>query len=210
MLILSNSRRGFLDGREDDFQMPYTLNEIWNGMERMSPEWCRVQAKSIANVVQMARDRKGGVFREDFFNGDFFADDLDCDGLIAMLNEMAVKDYKTASGAAFRIMSHLLYVHTSPNNPAVKHWLEEVDNFLDLFADGVGVDKKHEFGNTNLKNELKENWSDIYDRAVKKVFKKAKDAEIFPFDTKKIPEEASWSVEDFLTKSPKELVRMLY
>ena len=189
--------------------MSYILNEDWHGMERMSPEWCRVQVGSLARVMHESRDRNVSL-QEDAFNGDFFVDALDCEGLIAMLNEMAVKDYKTASGAAIRIMSHLLYVHTSPNNTAVKHWLEEVDNFLDLFADGIGVDRKHEFGNTNLRNELKKNWSYIYDRAVKKVFRKAKDAEIFSFDTKKIPQEASWSIEDFLTKSPKELVAMIH
>ena len=189
--------------------MSYILNETWHGMERTSPEWFRVQVGSLARVMHESRDCDD-VLREDSFNGDFFVDDLDVEGLIALLNEMAVKDYKTASSAAFRIMSHLLYIHTSPNNNAVRHWLDEVDRFLDLFADGIGVDKKHEFGNTNLRKELKENWSDIYDRAVKKVFIKAKDAEIFPFDTKKIPQEASWSVEDFLTKSPKELVFMIH
>ena len=190
--------------------MAYELNESWHGMERISPEWCRVQVGSLSRVVKGFRNRDD-FLQEDSFNGNSFVDDfLDVEGLIALLNEMAVKDYKTASGAAFRIMSHLLYIHTSPNNTAVKHWLEEVDNFLDLFADGIGVDKKHEFGNTNLKNELKENWSDIYERAVKKVFRKAKDAEIFSFNTKKIPKEVSWSVEDFLTKSPKELVSMIH
>ena len=178
--------------------MSYILNESWQGIDRLSEEWCRKQAESIARVIHDYRNCEVPL-----------GEDFDGDGLIAFLNEMAVKDYKTASGAAFRIMSHLLYVHTSPNNTAVNHWLEEVDNFLDLFADGVGVDKKHEFGNTNLKNELRENWSDIYDRAINKVLKKARDAEIFSFDTKKIPETASWSVEDFLTKSPKELLKMI-
>lgn len=183
--------------------MTYVLNEDWHGMDRLSEEWCRKQAESIARVIHSYRKHEV-LLREDFFMEEF-----DGDGLIAFLNEMAVKDYKTASGAAFRIMSHLLYVHTSPNNTAVNHWLEEIDNFLDLFADGVGVDKKHRFGNTNLKNELRENWSDIYDRAVNKVYKKAKDAEVFSFDTEKIPETASWSIEDFLTKSPKELIKMI-
>ena len=172
-------------------------------MDRLSEEWCRKQAESIARVAHGYRNR------EVLLGEDFFVEDFDSDGLIAFLNEMAIKDYKTASGAAFRIMSHLLYVYTSPHNTAVNHWLEETDNFLDLFADGVGADKKHEFGSTDLRNELRKNWSDIYDRAVKKVLKKAGDAEIFSFDTKRIPETASWSIEDFLTKSPKELLKMI-
>ncbi len=210
MLILSNSRKGFLDGRKDDFQMPYILTEKWNGIDRLTEEWCRRQAESIARVVHGFRDHK--VFlREDFFDGDFFAEDFDSDGLIAFLNEMAVKDYKSASSLAFRMMSHLLYVHTSPDNPAVNHWLDEIDNFGYAFADAVGVDRKHELGNTNIRNKLRENWSDIYEKAVRQVLTKAKRySTAFNFDTASIPVEVVWTVEDFLTRNTEELVEMLH
>ena len=89
--------------------MFYKLNEDWHGMERMSPEWCRVQVGSLARVMHESRDRNVSL-QEDAFNGDFFVDDLDTEGLIAMLNEMAEARYDTAESYASLVMEHLLYL----------------------------------------------------------------------------------------------------
>ena len=190
--------------------MSYILNEDWHGMERMSPEWCRVQVGSLARVLQESRDRN--VFlQEDSFNGDFFADDLDTEGLIAMLDEMAEARYDTAESYASLVMEHLLYLRIAPNNDSVIHWQCEVSNFLRLFRkNGVGVRVRRKAGNANIKKELTENWSEIYEEAVGEVRDKAENAKPFTFKVGLIPETVPWTVDDFLEKNTNALVAMIH
>ena len=210
MLTRKNVTKKFSDSFENDLNKGYILAEDWNGMERMSPEWFRVQVGTLSRVINGSRDYDG-IFQEDAFNGDFFVKELDTEGLIAMLNEMAVKDYKSAGSFAFRMMSHLLYVHTAPNNTAVNHWLDEIDSFRYAFIDAVGADEKHELGNTNIRNRLHENWTSIYKKAVRHVLTKAKRySKVLFLDTTIIPVEASWTVEDFLTKETESLDSMIH
>ncbi len=167
----------------------YILNESWKGMDRVTPEWFKIQADALTHSDE---------------------DDLDRQGLAALLYEMSERDYRTAESAAIQLIKHLLLVFISPNNDAQRHWLQEIMNFIDLFEKGVGVEVERESGNTNIKNKLKQNWAKIYNKAIKKVLYEASIAWSFnQFYTDRIPEENPWTVEDFLTKSPGELLSIL-
>ena len=167
----------------------YILNESWKGMDRVSPEWLKLQADAL-----MQNDE----------------DDLDRDGLSAWLYEMSERDYITAEHTAIRLIETLILVIISPNNDSQRHWIHEIDNFINLFRRAVGVELKKKLGNTNIRNELRENWSDVYNEAVAEVLAKANNAWSFnQFYTDRIPAENPWTVEDFLTKSSGELLNMV-
>ena len=167
----------------------YILNESWKGMDRVSPEWLKLQADALTNNDE---------------------DDLDRDGLSALLYEMSERDYITAEHTAIRLIETLILVIISPNNKEQRYWLREIDTFLFIFEQAVGVELKKELGNTNIRNELRKNWSAIYDKAIKKVLYEANNAWSFnQFYTDRIPEENPWTVEDFLTKSSGELLNMV-
>ena len=102
--------------------------------------------------------------------------------------------------ATINLMEHLLYVIISPDNDAKNHWIGEIGSFLKLFRDGVGVSKINKNGNTNIKNDLAQEWQRNYEKAKRKVINKARLAKLGTFMTDKIPLESPWSVEDFLTK----------
>ena len=167
----------------------YILNESWKGMDRVSPEWLKLQAEAL-----MQNDE----------------DDLDRDGLSAWLYEMSERDYITAESTAIQLIKTLILVIISQNNNAQKHWIHEIDNFIILFRRAVGVELKKKLGNTNIRNELRENWSEVYNEAVAEVLAKANNAWSFnQFYTERIPAENPWTVEDFLTKSSGELLNMV-
>ena len=171
--------------------MSYVLSEDWNGMERTSPEWCQKQAEAIKKYI----------------DGD--NEYIDVDGVVMLLTEMAELRYSTAESMALRLMEHLLYVAVSPDNDAVRHWMTRVNNFRHCFVNSLGVSTIRPKGNTNLKNQLENNREKIYAKAVKEVKWKAQDAAVFGFDLNKIPVNAPWCVDDFLSKGDEELVSMV-
>lgn len=118
---------------------------------------------------------------------------------------MAKRNYDTAESATIKLMEHLLYLVTAPNNDAKNHWLGEMENFRKLLREGLNISKKNKKGNTNFKNRLKGNWQENYEKAVADVFEKARLAKSNTFMTSRIPQEPPWSLEDFLNKNAKEL-----
>ena len=70
-------------------------------------------------------------------------------------------NYATATSATINLMEHLLYVLIAPDIDAKNHWIGEIGNFLKLFRDGVGVSKINKNGNTNIKNDLAQEWQKI-------------------------------------------------
>ena len=170
--------------------MSYILNDDWQGLERTSPEWCQNQAESIRKYIAGTHEY------------------IDVDGIVMLLNEMADAKYSTAESYCERIMAHLLFIHISPTNDAINHWLSEIENFSYNLLPAIGVKAKRRQGNTNIRNELTENWAEIYDRAVEQTRKKARRATIFPFHTDIIPLVAPWNLQDFMSKTPEELAKM--
>ena len=171
--------------------MSYILSEDWHGMERTSPEWCQKQAEAIRKYI----------------DGD--NEYIDVDGVVMLFTEMAELRYSTAESMALRLMEHLLYVAVSPDNDAVRHWLREVNNFRHCFLNSLGVTTMRPKGNTNIKNQLADNWQKIYAKAVNEVKEKAQGAFVFGFDLDKIPAAPPWCVEDFLNKGDEKLVSMI-
>lgn len=166
----------------------YELNKFWNGEQRVSPEWCKMQAKAISNVIDK---------------------DIDSVGLITLLNEMANRDYKTAERGASEAMEHLLYSCAFASSEAVNHWLSEVRNFIKLLKTGLDISKKNKKGSTLTKNDLKDSWEEIYADAVEATREKASHITGSFIDLSKIPKTAPWTLEDFLEKSVDELRSMV-
>ena len=167
--------------------MLYRFYDDWDDIEKFESEWCRRQARLLnQNTREECYPIRRGKITE-------------------ILQEMAKKDYATATSATINLMEHLLYILIAPNNDAKNHWIGEIGNFLKLFRDGVGVSKINKNGNTNIKNNLAQEWQKSYEKARRKVINKARLSKPGTFMTYKIPLEPPWGVEDFLTKSISEL-----
>ena len=78
---------------------------------KMKSEWCRKQMRLLSQL-ECAEDEP-----------------VRQHGLANVLQEMAKRDYSTAENATIKLMQHLLYLITAPNNYSENHWLGEIVNF---------------------------------------------------------------------------------
>lgn len=164
------------------------LNEDWNGIERLTPEWDAAQEKGLTKYIDMI-DQK----------------DVDILGIITMFKESYQGQVVTASLLTVRYIKDLLYV--SIGDPKyTKYWLVDYDNARFSLKLALGIALSDDEGDQSLKNILKDKLPKIYESAIKEAKSSLVGVDKERFDFSRVPDDCPWTIDNLINDSHEDLL----